>query len=471
VAFNNGKTFVGCLKVITLLLTFNNYRVAICRQTFKDLKITTMQTFFKMIPAGAVASHNEQEGITTLCNKSKIFWLHLDKVDESTLRGLEVNSILVDQAEEMDEKVYDVLDARLGRWDGVEVPQALLDEVGGNWPKSATGTYIVPSYLILLVNPDNQFHFVYRHYHPDSLERKANHFYTEGEWDRELGSQESYDKAIERDPEWVDKYVKGKWGVSSSALHYVPPSILLEPTAEILQLIKEKGNFFRVLDHGDSAPTCCLWFAAVAGVYVCYREYYVANRTISYHRQAISDLSKGESYGGEYADPQIFKKTAQKDGGFWSVSDEYRSSDLEGPPLFWIAADNNEFATRNRINELLQKSIRYKHPVTKQVPAEGIYFLKATPTYPYGCREAQKQLGMQRKKLLGTFEGKSIYSDDRDNSVQDHAYDCIRYFIAMHGTQPAASRKKPSRNSFAFFNEVAKLQKNKMPVPMSHEVH
>ena len=465
--FNNGKTFVGCLKVITLLLTFPGYRVAICRQTFKDLKVTTMQTFKKMIPEGIIASDNEQDGITLLRNGSKILWLHLDKVDESTLRGLEVNSILVDQAEEIDEKVYDVLDARLGRWDGVEVPKDLLENTSGDWPVSLTGHYVVPSYLMLLVNPDNQFHFVYRHYHPESLDRKAKHFYCEGEWDRELGSPESYDQATKRDPEWVDKYVKGKWGVSSSALHIVPSSILLEPTKEILQTIKEKGNFFRILDHGDSAPTCCLWVAAVLGVYIFYREYYVANRTISYHRKAISDLSKDEDYSSNYADPQIFKKTAQKDGGFWSVADEYRDSDLEGPMLTWIPADNNEFATRNRINELLQPSLRFRHPVTGISQGYGMYFIKSTPEYPYGCKEAFKQLGMQRKKLLGTFEGKSVYSDDRDDSVQDHAYDCIRYFVAMHGTQPAASRKKPSRNSFAFFNQVAKLQRDRMPVPSS----
>ena len=39
------------------------------------------------------------------------------------------------------------------------------------------------------------------------------------------------------------------------------------------------------------------------------------NKVISYHRQAIYDLSRNEDYSGNYADPQIFKKTAQKDGG------------------------------------------------------------------------------------------------------------------------------------------------------------
>jgi hypothetical protein len=197
---------------------------------------------------------------------------------------------------------------------------------------------------------------------------------------------------------------------------------------------------------------------AIDGVYIFYREYYVASKVISYHRRAIDDLSKGETYSGNYADPQIFKKTAQKQGGFWSVSDEYRDSDLASPELFWTAADNNEFATRNRINELLLPSTRFKHPVSGSRPAPGIYFVRGTDGYPEGCREAHRQLGAQRKKLLGTIDGKSIYSDDRDDSIVDHAYDCVRYFVAMHGSSPRRAEKPAPRMSFAFLNKI--LERN-----------
>ncbi len=132
-AFNSGKTFVGCLKVIILLLTFPNYRVAIGRQTFKDLKITTMETFFKIIPHEFIDSHNNQDGITILKNGSMVYWLHLDNIDENTLRGLEINTFLGDQAEEFFDKMYRVLLARVGRWDNAVIPQELLD-ANPDWP-------------------------------------------------------------------------------------------------------------------------------------------------------------------------------------------------------------------------------------------------------------------------------------------------------------------------------------------------
>lgn len=464
--FNNGKTWVGCLKSITLSCLFPNYRMMIGRQKYTDLKKSTMQTFFKMLPHELIEAHNEQDGFTSLKNGSLIHWLHLDNVDLNTLRGFEVNSALIDQAEETEEKVYDVLDARIGRWDGVVVPPHLLERhqliFGEEWPRNQFGKYIVPSYLMLLTNPDTEFHYIFRKYHPDSSERVPSYFYCEGAWQRNLGSEESYDQAIGRDSEWVDKYVHGKWGTSSAAIHTLRKESILEPTEEILDRIRTKGNLFRVLDHGVSAPTCCLWVAAIGGVYIFYREYYVASRVISYHRKAIADLSKDETYSNNYADPQIFKKESQKKGGFWSVSDEYRDSDIDGPPIFWNPADNNEFATRNRINELLMPSHKYKHPVTGNSPAPGIYFIQSNQNYPEGCREAIRQIGAQRKMLLGTIDGKSMYSDDRDEAIPDHAYDPIRYFVAMHGTSPLVHRKAPPKNSFAYFNAL--LKRNLNPV-------
>lgn len=454
--FNNGKTFVACLKAQTLLLTFPSYRYVIARQTFSDLVKTTMQTFFQICPPEMILSHNEQSGHTLFKNGSLVHWLHLDKVQLNTLRGLETNSVLTDQAEEEQEAVYDVLDARIGRWSGTVIPTSLLDSQI-DWARDPIdGRPLAPSYHGLLANPDTQFHFIYRKYHPESLERDPSYFYVEGEWDPTLGSYETYAAALKRDPEWVAKYVKGQWGFSSAQIHFLRKESTLDYNEELVQTILSKGNLFRSLDHGDSAPTCCLWFAAVKGVYICYREYYAPGKVISYHRQSIHDLSGGEEYSGNYADPSLAKIQNQNKSGFWTLQKEYYTDEISAPPLHWQMADNNEFATRNRINELLMPSNQFKHPITGESPAPGLYFIKSSPDYPNGCREAIRQLGAQRKELLGTIDGKSIYSDDRDEKVVDHAYDPTRYFIAMHGSQPLKSMKAPPRRSFAAYNKLLK---------------
>ena len=457
--FNNGKSFGGCCKAFTLLSTFSNYRMVIARQTYSDLKKTTMQTFFKICPPGIIQRHNEQDGYTEFINKSVIHWLHLDKVDESTLRGLEINSALIDQAEEVEEKVFDVLDGRIGRWDNAIIPPHLLAQYP-EWPKNkTTNKYIAPSYHMLLCNPDSQFHFIYRKFHPDSLERRPAFFYCEGEWDPNLGSRETYDEALSHDEEWVNKYVRGQWGISSAQIHQLPSAAQLEYSDELYDRILKKGNLFRVLDHGDASPTCCLWFAVLDGNYICYREYYTPGRPISYHRRAISDLSGTERYSANYADPQIFKTTSQKDGGFWTTADEYGDKSLNAPPLFWIAADNNEFATRNRLNEKLRPNPLAKHPVSGISPAPGIYFIKKSERYPNGCYHAISELQSQRRKSLGYIDGKQIFCDDREESVTDHSYDCVRYFVAMHGSGRAEVGRAAPRMSMKYYQEVAKRMK------------
>ena len=442
-------------------MTFANYRMAIGRQTYKDLKLTTMQTFFKLMPHEFIESHNEQDGITIFKNGSMVYWMHLDNIDENTLRGLEINAFLGDQAEEFEENVYLMMKNRVGRWDDAVVPTFLIEQFP-DWPRNElTGKFVAPSYVMLLCNPDNQFHFIFRKFHPESQEREPENFFVEAEWDTKLGSKEAYEDALKNDPEYVEKYVRGKWGRSSASIHYLPPSAILEPSEWLLKRIKERGNLFRVLDHGQSAPTCCLWFAALDGVYICYREYYTPGKVISYHRQSIHDLSENEVYSDNFADPQIFKKESQKSGGFWSVAEEYKDEHPTAPKLYWNPADNNEFATRNRINELLETISFFTHPVTQAKPATGLYFIRATENYLHGCRGAITQIQSQRKKVLGTFEGKTLYSDDRDEGVEDHAYDCVRYFVAMHGTQPDRIRKAPPRHSFAYFQAIGDILKSR----------
>ena len=461
--FNNGKTFIGCLKAFTLLSTFPNYRMSINRQTFADLKKTTMQTFFKICPKEIIQRHNEQDGYTEFKNKSAIYWLHLDKVDESTLRGLEINSNLTDQQEETEEKVFDVLDGRIGRWDFAEIPPEQLEAhrrlLGKDWPKNPkTGKYVAPSYNMGLCNPDTQFHYIYRKFHPDSLERRPKFFYVEGEWDPDLGSRETYEEALSHDQEWVDKYIRGQWGVSHAQIHRLRGESLLDADPDLLERISKKGNLFRILDHGDASPTCCLWLCILDGNLIFFREYYVPAQPISYHRRAITDLSKDELYSGNFADPQIFKKTGQKDGSFWTTADEYLDKGVSGPPLSWIPADNNEFATRNRINELLNPSQIRKHPITGEVGAPGIYFIKRSQDYPNGCYHAINELQSQRRKSLGYIDGKQLFCDDREESVADHSYDCIRYGIAAHGLGKGTPTRRPPRNSLNWFRLMKKRQ-------------
>lgn len=179
-------------------------------------------------------------------------------------------------------------------------------------------------------------------------------------------------------------------------------------------------------------------------------EYYKAGALVSEHRREITKLSQGLDFTFNLADPSIFLKTQQKYGGRWSTADEY--SDVSNLPdntaLFWLPADNNEFATRNRISEYLRVDPEWINPFTKEMGAPRLYFIVRDEHYPIGCDHAIRETRAQRRVKLGTELGKPIFSDERDDKIPDHAYDCLRYFVASRPPAASLAKIKQPANSF-----------------------
>lgn len=458
--YGNGKTYVACQIAMLLLLLFPGYRVVIARRKASDLRKTTMKTFFKVCTPDYIASHNKLEGLTVLKNGSEVVWIHLDEVDEYTLRGLEINTVVIDQGEEIEESVYLTLDARIGRWDQAVVPDVLpFGMRKEDFPTNIDGRPIPPSYMIVLCNPDAETHWIWRRYHPDSVEWQVHyaqtHGYVEAPTDPNSYGADTYEQMKSRDPEWVRRFMEGKWGISEAAIHYIRPESILHVNKEWLNNLKKKSVLVRALDHGESAPTTCLWSAFTPEKQIVfYREYYMPNQQISYHRQMIQDLSIGEHYQHNIADPSIFKKAAQREGAVWSISSEYLDKNYDADPIAWAPADNNELGTRNRINELLLLSPRFKHPLTGESPAPGIYFVQRDDNVPDGCVNAIAETKAQRRDIIGSLNGKTLYSDERTKKVADHAYDGVRYTVALHLNPSFGQKRSYPPGSMGAYKEL-----------------
>lgn len=473
-----------------MLMNFPNYRAAVCRQVYKNLRATTMQTFLKVCPKEFIKTHDVQFGLTVFINGSCIYWLHLDSMDEATAKGFEINALVIDQAEEVEESIYLLMDARVGRWDKAEVPEHLL-EAYPQWPRHPKGGYpLVPNYTDVLDNPsDDEFHWVSRYYDDDSPERKEGYFSQVRATDDSMNDARTIAQLKTRDQEWLDKYYYGKKTTSKALLHKVNKESQIDPDKDFqtdaefeafLDWIRRRGRFYRVLDHGETAPTCCLFAAAIQGIHILIGEYYMPNETISVHRQNIYDISAmmltpsslDESKRDDYfknalnscidiADPSIVNGTArQTKGKSWTVADEYLDEEeIKAPPITWIAADNNELATRNRINELLKAYPSAVHPVTKVENSPRIYFILRGRRWPFGIHNVLLQVSHQRKKLLGEVNGKKFYSEERDPKIEDHGYDTFRYYVAEHNKGKTAEYRKPPARSFANFNRIYKLRR------------
>ena len=283
---------------------------------------------------------------------------------------------------------------------------------------------------------------------------------------------------MQKDETFRRRFVHGHWGIPEGQIHTVDNKSILRcehdnnpgvPVAfdDLLSYFHQFCSLYRVMDHGDASPTCCLWFAVDReGNIFCYREYYEPNLLVSQHRAAITFLSEGESYKADLADPAIFYKTQQKHGGRWSVADEYSDWRNSGLPretaISWQPADNNEMGTRNRISEALKVDSSRVHPITKEKGSPSLFFVMKSGIHPNGCEYTLRETRMARRKKVGSKEGKALFGDERDPKISDHAYDPVRYMIASRAPASKPVLSGPPPNSWAAVNnDLQKFQRRK----------
>jgi hypothetical protein len=237
--YGSTKTYTSCFKLLTLLTTFPNSRAVIGRLKSVDLRRTTMATFYKICPPELYDEKKggrraDTLGFLQLINGSQVHFMHFDDFDEGSARGLEINWVFIDQAEEINEGVYLHIDSRIGRWDGAIVPPELL-AANPNWPLTPeTGIPRVPGYMFLACNPENELHWIWKRYHEDSQAfkygeegkepySKTHRMITASALDNPTYDQETISQMLSRDRQFVDRYVHGKWGYAEGAIHYISP--------------------------------------------------------------------------------------------------------------------------------------------------------------------------------------------------------------------------------------------------------
>jgi hypothetical protein len=217
----------------------------------------------------------------------------------------------------------------------------------------------------------------------------------------------------------------------------------------------------RVLDHGDSAPTCCLWYG-VDQFHNCFfwQEYYQPGMTedgkefnVADHRRSITQLSRPLTFRINLADASIFDKTRNISGYTrrqhrWSVADEYMDRKIinEDTTIAWTPSDKNEALSRQRLSQYLRLDPKHRHPITGDLGAPHIYFVARSDEHPHGIDHAIREIRNAKRLAVGENDGKPIYSDERDPSIPDHALDCVRYVVNSHPI-PASSPREDMRTT------------------------
>lgn len=455
--FNSGKTSAAILHMLALCSTFPGYKVAVLRKTFKDLSLTTRPSFDQWIDPARTKVSNATEVV--LDNGSSFIFHHLDSPNSATvLKGLEINGAILDQAEQMQEATFKILLGRLGRWKGAKVPGWVLSQAAVDWPwKNQAGHPVPPISCILTANPtedgDPELHWVWQRFCPESQawqDKWSKQGYRQiimPTTENKFAGEQNVEILLQQDEDYVARFVRGEWVRSKGHLFRLDEMSVLDYDPSIVSYIENSCILGRVLDHGDSAPTCCLWYGVDQYHNIFFwKEYYQAGITddgkefnVADHRRAITQLSRPLTFRINIADASIFDKTRNISGYTrrqqrWSVADEYTDRKIiqEDTAIYWSPADKNEALSRQRLSQYLRIDGRHRHPFTGELGAPRIYFVKQSDEHPHGINHAIREIRNAKRLVVGENDGKPIYSDERDSSIPDHALDCVRYVVNSH---------------------------------------
>lgn len=124
-----GKSFVGIACLIMLARMYAGSKWVVIRESVPTLKRTSLETFKKLVPSNFVKSFNQQEQIVFFKNGSQLIFMgenYAEDKDFDRFKGLEVNGFLMEQIEELQEKLLDVCIMRAGRHRIKKMPPPLV---------------------------------------------------------------------------------------------------------------------------------------------------------------------------------------------------------------------------------------------------------------------------------------------------------------------------------------------------------
>lgn len=143
----SGKTIFASIKVIFYALQYKGAKIGVFRQTLPALKVTTWAEIRNLLDDYNIKySENKSDGYITFPNKSQIIFKPLD--DMRKIRSMNLDMVLVDQAEETTKEVFHELESRVRS----KVSQKYYGQ------------------LIFVVTPEGKNHWIYQRFHMHSHE-------------------------------------------------------------------------------------------------------------------------------------------------------------------------------------------------------------------------------------------------------------------------------------------------------------
>lgn len=429
--FGSGKTLAGCLRALLLSQHPNNFGL-IGRLSYPELRDTTRRTFFEICPPEFYDEANggqwkPSENHLRLVNGSEIIFRHLDNVSEAELKSLNLGWFFIDQAEEIGDNVFKILQSRLRL---NTVPNrfgfVVCNPEPNNWIDKTWRQPIIEG------KPNPDFHLI------DSSSR--DNPYLPADYIPTLLA--SYPEDM------VKRYIEGRWDVFENQIYseFVREIHVIDPFE-----IPKGWEKLVAVDHGMVNPTAAI-FGAIDfdGNIFIWDEYYSPG-VVSDHAKEIIRRTEGHEISFWLIDPSTAAKTREKDGMPWSVLEEY-----EDCGLYFTPANNEKLAGINRVKEFLKPLESRKHPITKQTPAPKLYIFK-------NCVNLCMEFPQYQWRKMRSLAQRNSPEQPRD--FNDHALDALRYLIMSRFPAPL---KRPTGFEMILPEHRKNMNMMSQPLPANY---
>jgi len=251
-AWRAGKTYAGCQEALRQLLDYPGNRGLIGRKDYSDLRDTTIRTFFEICPENLIAKYNKTEHYLVLVNGSEVLFRELK--DETGLGSLNLGFFYIDEAEEVQENIFERLKGRLSL---ATVPRQC------GW---------------LTSNPPNTDHWIHKQFE-GNIDPYYETFHA-STYENSKYLPKGYISSLEKLPDsWKKKYLMGDYGFTPDGTPFYPGF------KEVWHKNKLTHNtekpLFRAWDYGFRHPACSIHQIDAKGRWLILKEILGTDITIN----------------------------------------------------------------------------------------------------------------------------------------------------------------------------------------------
>lgn len=415
----SGKSVIGCAAIRDMAIRESGDYL-VCRQFMPELKMTTWKTLIDMIPPELIIEHRIADSmlkVKAMNGVSNIYARPLE--DWNKMRSLNLNAFLIDEANQVTEEAFLLLQGRLR---------------GRAWRKG------------LLVSNPNGHDWCYRLFYAKNEVKsdwaKNQFFLVRAPSTENFHLSEDYLKVIMEtwSEERIDREIRGSFDAFEGSVYSE-----FRRDIHVIKPFKIPDHWPRFIgiDHGLRNPSAWVWIAVGPdGELYAYREFYKAEWLIEeiitgkkYVGGAMDPgtlaLMRGEKIEQAVIDPSVNARKGSRGETHW---DEYL---LHLPGDFPLYLGNNKVELGiDRVKNYLKIDALSQKPL--------LYFFDT-------CTNLLEEISQYRyPDLKPTQEGKRP-ENEKPVKCNDHALDALRYVVML---MPDPAKEKIDKLESVKYNSL-----------------